>query len=162
MQYMDIVKMAKERKRGNKRTEEADDPQRGRLQPPKYGLAAKADPAKRPRKGQSQSSSSQAAASSQPVPSSPPSTVPGDTVKDIDDSLDESVIKANPAVTFDPIKCTGDQLDPLFETKKRNFVTYWDPATNDVGDLNKDNRTMVRANCKFDPNDTKIKLPPRT
>ena len=68
MQYVDIVKMAKERKRGKKRTEETDDPQRGRLQPPKYGLAAKADPAKRPRKGQSQSSSSQAAASSQPVP----------------------------------------------------------------------------------------------
>ena len=61
MQYMDIVKMAKERKRGKKRTEETDDPQRGRLQPPKYGLAAQADPAKRPRKGQSQSSSSQAA-----------------------------------------------------------------------------------------------------
>ena len=48
MQYMDIVRMAKDRKRGKKRTEEADDPQRGRLEPPEYGLAAKADPAKRP------------------------------------------------------------------------------------------------------------------
>ena len=68
MQYMDIVRMAKDRKRGKHRTEEADDPQRGRLEPPEYGLAAKADPAKRPRKGQSQSSSSQAAAPSQPAP----------------------------------------------------------------------------------------------
>ena len=39
-------------------------------------------------------------------------------------------------------------------------MTYWDPATNDICDINKDNRTMVRVNCKFDPNDTKIKFPP--
>ena len=51
-------------------------------------------------------------------------------------------------------------LTRFFEAKKRNFATYWDPATNDIGDINKDNRTMVRVNCKFDPNDTKIKFPP--
>ena len=47
--------------------------------------------------------------------------MPQDTMKDIDDSVDDNAIKANPAVTFDPINTTGDQLDPFVEAQNKEL-----------------------------------------
>ncbi|MCP4645892.1 MAG: hypothetical protein GY851_35940 [bacterium] len=61
---------------------------------------------------------------------------------------------------FQPIHIKDFQLNGMFTDKKRNFITYFDPRTDDIGNTMDNNRKMVRINAKFDPIDTRIKYPP--